>query len=224
MGRKLIVSIITMILTISLVGCKKEESSKPIKRTEIFMGTPINISLYSGGDTEILKKAFDKVVEIENLVSVNKDGTELDTLNKSAGISSVKLSDISYDIVKKGLEYSKLSDGGYDVSVGPLVKLWSIGLEGAKVPTEEEIKEVIKLVDYSKVEINDETKEVFLKDKGMTLDLGSIAKGYTADELVTLLKKEGVSEAIIDLGGNIYALGKKEGNKEYKIHLAAEVV
>ncbi|MDB8792234.1 FAD:protein FMN transferase [Romboutsia sp. 1001216sp1] len=217
MGRKMIVSIIIIILTIILVGCQKEEQGEQIGRTEIFMGTPITITLHSGGSKEILDKAFGKVSEIENLVSINKEGTELYKLNKNAGKSSVKLSDTSYKIIKKAIEYSKLSDGGYDISIGPLVKLWSIGLEGAKVPTKEEIDEVIKLIDYSKVKINDKTKEVFLSDEGMMLDLGSIAKGYTADELANLLREEGVKEAIIDLGGNIYALGSKEGNKEWKI-------
>lgn len=222
MGKKVITFFITTILIISLVGCTKEKSKDtklkdPISRTELFMGTAIKITLYDGGSEEILDKAFKRVIDLEDLVSINKSETEIVELNKNSGINPVKLSDDSFNIIEKGLEYSKASKGGYDITIGPLVKLWSIGLPEAKVPNENEIKEAIKHVDYSKLKINKDTNEVFLSEKGMMIDLGSIAKGYAADEIVKLLKEEGVTEAIVDLGGNIYALGKKEGNKNWKI-------
>lgn len=222
MGKKVITFFITTVLIISLVGCTKEKSKDPkskdpISRTELFMGTAIKITLYDGGSEEILDKAFKRVIELEDLVSINKAGTEIVELNKNSGVKPVKLSDDSFNIIEKGLEYSKASKGGYDITIGPLVKLWSIGLPEAKVPNENEIKEAIKHVDYSKLKINKDTNEVFLSEKGMMIDLGSIAKGYAADEIVKLLKEEGVKEAIVDLGGNIYALGKKEGDKNWKI-------
>lgn len=225
MKKKLFGIIMAILLAFSMFGCskdapkeKEEQSAKePLSRTEIFMGTVVKITLYDNASEKILDKAFDRVVEIEDLVSINKEGTELDELNNSAGIKSVKLSDTTYDIIKKGLEYSKLSEGGYDLTIGPLVKLWSIGLPEANVPTKEEIEDTIKKIDYSKVELNQETKEAFITDEGMKIDLGSIAKGYAADEIVKILKEEGVTQAIVDLGGNIFAMGLKEGNKNWKI-------
>ena len=217
MIKKIIVSTITIFLTLAISGCSSEEKNEQLSRTEIFMGTPIKLTLYNESDEDILDKAFEKVSEIENTLSINKPGTELDELNEKSGESPVKLSEMSYDVIKKAIEYSKLSDGGYDVTIGPLIKLWSIGLPEAKVPTQEEINEVIKLIDYSNIEVNDSNREVFLNKKGMIVDLGSIAKGYAADELVKLLKDEGVEKAIIDLGGNIYALGSKEENKNWRI-------
>ncbi|MEF9992224.1 MAG: FAD:protein FMN transferase [Romboutsia sp.] len=218
MRNKFIIIMTAIVLPFILSGCVKEEKqSKPLSRTEIFMGTAIKITLYNGGSDKILDKAFNRVVEIENLVSINKDGTEIDKLNENAGISSVKVSDTSYDIIDKGLYYSELSKGKYDLTVGPLVKLWSIGLPEAKVPTNKEINEIIKNIDYSKVKMNPETKEVFLTEKNMMLDLGSIAKGYATDEIVNILKKEGVEQAIVNLGGNIYAMGLKNGTSNWKI-------
>lgn len=218
MIKKLITMVVTLVLCLGLTACSTEEKViEPISRTEIFMGTAIKVTLYDSNNEEILNKVFDRIVEIENLVSINKEGTEIDELNKNAGVKPVKLSEDSYNIVEKGLEYSKISNGGYDISIGPLVKLWSIGLPEANVPTEDKIKEAINKVGYSKVEINKDTKEVFLKEEGMILDLGSIAKGYVTDEVVDILKKEGVTQAIIDLGGNIYALGKKDGVDRWKV-------
>jgi len=214
---KKIVIFISLILMIFIVGCSTKDVDNPISRTEIIMGTTVGVTLYENGSEEVLDKVFKRVQEIENLVSINKEETEIDKLNENAGISPVKLSDTSFEIIEKALYYSKLSTGGYDLTVGPLVKLWNIGLPEAKVPTQEEIDEVIKNIDYTKVVLNKDTKEVFLSQKGMLLDLGSIAKGYAADEIVKILKEENINSAIIDLGGNIYALGLKEGNKNWKI-------
>ncbi|MEG2867411.1 MAG: FAD:protein FMN transferase [Terrisporobacter sp.] len=217
MNKKIIAFFVTLMLVVGIVGCGEKKSKDPITRTELFMGTAIKVTIYDKSNEKILDKAFKRVIEIEDLVSINKEGTEITELNNNAGIKGVKLSDDSFNIVKKGLEYSKLSNGGYDLTIGPLVKLWSIGLPEAKVPNKNEIIDAIKKIDYKNVNINEDTKEVFLTEKGMMIDLGSIAKGYAADEIVKLLKENGVKEAIVDLGGNIYALGLKEGDKEWKV-------
>ncbi len=220
--KKVIAIISSIFLLGAMVGCSSsntmgETKDEKVSKTEIFMGTAITITLYNGENEEIFDKVFDKIYEIESLVSINDKNTEINNLNDKAGIEPVKLSDTSYYIVKKALEYSKISEGGYDLTIGPLVKLWSIGLPEQKVPTKEEIDNTIKKIDYSKVEINDETKEVFLKEKGMMIDLGSIAKGYAADEIVNILKQEDVKQAIINLGGNIYAMGLKNNELDWTI-------
>ncbi|WP_286311534.1 FAD:protein FMN transferase [Romboutsia ilealis] len=217
MRKKILTMILISILAIVNIGCTKEDTNQPISRTEIFMGTPISIRLYDGGNQKALDKAFEKIVEIEDSVSINKKNTEITKLNESAGIEKVKLSDISYDILKKGIEYSRLSNGTYDITIGPLVKLWSIGLEDARVPSQDEINNTIDYIDYNNIEINNATKEAFLIKKGMEIDLGSIAKGYAADEVAKILKQEGVNSAIIDLGGNIYALGSKSSDSNWKV-------
>lgn len=82
----------------------------------------------------------------------------------------------TYYVIKKGLYYSELSDGKFDITVGPLVELWGIGTEHARVPGNDEIQEILQFVDYTQVEIKDEDNSVFLKIPGMAIDLGGIAK------------------------------------------------
>lgn len=217
MGKKVIVIITTIILAISLVSCSKKDSNNQLSRTELFMGTAVKVTLYDHASEKLLDEVFSRVAEVEDLLSINKEGTEVGQVNENAGIKAVKLSDFSYDLIKKALEYSKMSDGGYDVTIGPLVKLWSIGLSEANVPSEDDIKKVIKNIDYTKVKMNDSTKEVFLSENGMMIDLGSIAKGYIADDISRLLKENKVERAIIDLGGNIYAMGTKDKEHKWKI-------
>ena len=92
MRKKLLTMIVISILAIGNIGCVKEDINQPISQTEIFMGTPISIMLYDGGNQKILDKVFEKIVEIEDLVSINKGNTEITKLNESAGVEKVKLS------------------------------------------------------------------------------------------------------------------------------------
>lgn len=211
--------LMSLIFITTLIGCNKNQASTSelLSRTELFMGTVIKITLYDSNDSTILDKAFDRISEIESLVSINESGTELDKVNDLAGISPVEVTSTTYEIVEKGLEYSKLSNGGFDITVGPLVKLWNIGLDDAKVPTQEEIDSVLPLIDYNLLELNEEEHTIFLKNKGMMIDLGSIAKGYAADEISRILTENNVNSAIIDLGGNIYAHGIKPSGKDWNI-------
>lgn len=201
-----------------LVSCSKNnETSEPLSRSEILMGTVVTVSLYDSNDEEILNKVFNKVKELESILSINENGTLVDKINEEAGINPVKVDDYTYTVVKKGVEYSKLSNGLFDISVGPIVKLWSIGLPEAKVPTQEEINEKLPLIGYSDIELNDTDETIYLKRKGMMIDLGGIAKGYTADVISDLLTEEGVKSAIINLGGNVYAHGKKPNGSDWRI-------
>lgn len=215
--------LILLLIAALFIGCSSNSSPEnsvtqdPISKTEFFMGTVVTITLYDSDDTSILDKAFKTIKEIEELVSINTSNTELDSVNNAAGKNPIQVSNTTFNIIEKGLEYSKLSNGAFDITVGPLVKLWSIGLPEAKLPTQEEIDNTIPLVDYTKLELDSSNRTVFLKESNMVIDLGSIAKGYAADEVVNILKENGVKSAIIDLGGNIYAYGLKPLGSDWKI-------
>ena len=201
-----------------LAGCSKDNKvTTPLSRSEVLMGTVVEVSLYDSNDEKILDGVFEKVKDLENTLSINENGTLVDEINEKAGIEPVKVDDDTYNIVKKGIEYAKLSNGLFDISVGPIVKLWNIGLPEAKVPTQEEINEKLPLIGYIDIELNENDKTIFLKRPGMMIDLGGIAKGYTADVISNILTEEGVKSAIINLGGNVFAHGKKPNGSDWKI-------
>ncbi|WP_346938596.1 FAD:protein FMN transferase [uncultured Clostridium sp.] len=216
--KKLSCLLVLSLITIISAGCANQKLPKnPISKTELVIGTVCTVTIYDKSDTTIIDEAFTRLRELENILSINKSNTELDKVNKMAGIEPVEVSDDTFNVIKKGLEYSKLSDGALDITIGPLVKLWGIGTDNAKVPSEEEINEKKGLVDYNKVEIDESKKSIFLKDPNMIIDLGAIAKGYAADEVAKFLKDAGVSSAIVDLGGNIYVLGDKINGTPWKV-------
>ena len=215
--------ILICFLTLALlVGCTEKNlsaspSTTPLKRTEVLMGTTVSVSLFDHQDEAILDEAFKLVKLLENELSLNKQSTLLTDLNASAGTSPYPVNDILFDIVQKGLYYSDLTGGSFDISVGPLVKLWSIGLPEARVPSDMEIQSVLPLISYNNVLLDESAQTIYLETPGMQLDLGGIAKGYTADALANLLKDKGVEHALIDLGGNIYALGTKVDGSLWKV-------
>lgn len=216
--KKLSCALAFIMTTMVSVGCSNQSLPKnPTTETELIMGTVCTISLYDNSDTAILNKAFSRLSDLENTLSINKTDTELDKVNEMAGISPVVVSDDTLKVVKQGLNYSKLSGGALDITVGPLVKLWGVGTENARLPTDEEIDEKKSLVDYNQIEIDEANKSIFLKKPNMIIDLGSIAKGYAADEVAKVLKDNGVSSAIIDLGGNILVLGAKPDSTSWNV-------
>jgi thiamine biosynthesis lipoprotein len=123
-------------------------------------------------------------------------------------------------MIKKSIEYSKLSDGAFDITVGPLVDLWKIGTKDARIPSPEEIKNTLPLVGYEKMEVDESQGTVMLEKPGMVIDLGGIAKGYAADEVVNIMKKHDIKSALINLGGsNVYTIGKKTDGSIWRIGL-----
>ncbi len=210
---------LAVIMTLTFfVGCSKPKvPAEPTSKTALVLGTVCTITLYDSDDTAIIDKAIARLSELEDILSINKTGTELDEVNNMAGIAPVTVSEDTLNVVKKGLEYSAISNGALDITVGPLVKLWGIGTDFAKVPSEEEIKTAQGLINYNDVVIDEAKKTIYLKNPNMMIDLGAIAKGYAADEVVKILEDSGVKSAIVNLGGNIFALGNKVDGSDWKV-------
>jgi thiamine biosynthesis lipoprotein len=178
------------------------------------LGTICTINLYDKGRPRVYSGAFARINELEDILSASRDGTDLDKVNKNAGIGPVKVRPELIDVLKLALYYAEESRGAFDPSVGPLVRLWGIGTEKERIPEEEEISQALDLINYRDIEINDTEETVFLKRAGMALDLGAIAKGYAIDDTAAFLAKSGIDSGIIDFGGDIFALGEKKGKKK----------
>jgi len=178
-------------------------------RNGFALNTFINITIYGGSD-EILNECFEDIKKYENMFSKALPASELYVLNHSEGAEPV--SPEVYYLIKKSVEISQKTGGLYDITVEPVMGLWDFG-EPA-FPDENELAEKLALVNYENIELTP-GGGVILKN-GARVDLGSIAKGYITDVLADNLRERGVESAIIDLGGNIYALGKKN-NKNWKV-------
>lgn len=170
------------------------------------LGTSITLQIFGAQDRKLLQKSFDLIDHYEDLLTVNRDESEVMDINHAAGDYPVQVSSAVYSLVKLAVEKSR-ENFGFNALIGPVVKLWHIGFKGTRVPRDEEIKDKIILTNPFKVVLNDQDQTVFLKMKGMELDLGGIAKGWIADRIRDLWLAYGVEAGIINLGGNILLVG-----------------
>ncbi len=182
-------------------------AEEPYERQEFLLGTLVNIKVYDEDGEEALDKAIERVEELDGTFSMTNQNSEVYAINEAAGKEPVEVSDKVYYVIEKALEYAEDSDGRTDPTIGALTDLWGIGSDHAQVPSQEEIDDVLPLIDFNNVELNEENQTVYLTEEGMKLDLGSIAKGYITDAATEVLVEEGVTTAIVDLGGDIYLLG-----------------
>ncbi|MDR1446331.1 MAG: FAD:protein FMN transferase [Treponema sp.] len=197
-----------VVLILSLLVCSACGRSMP-PQSEFVLGTVCSINLFSRGTPKRYERLFRRLRALEEIFSVNLDYSELSGVNRRAGMGRVAVSPELKTVLEASFHYAEISGGALDPTVGPLVSLWGIGTERAHIPPAGGIEAALALTDYRELTIDE--KGVSLKRQGMALDLGSIAKGYAADELARLCREDGIKRCIIDLGGNIYALGGRKG-------------
>lgn len=170
------------------------------------LGTSITLQTFGTTDDYVIRKSFDLIDHYEDLLTVNRDVSEVMDVNHAAGKHAAQVSGGTYSLIKLAVEESR-KNYGFNALIGPVVKLWHIGFKGAHVPSEAAIKEKMKLIDPNNVELNDKDQTVFLTKEGMELDLGGIAKGWIADRIRDLWLACGINAGIINLGGNVLLVG-----------------
>lgn len=190
-----------------LIACRHNGISE---RTEFVIGTVCTVKIPQTTSAEnILKDCFSELQRLETILSANSNSSELARVNTTAHKKPVAVSDELFELVALSKKISEQTDGAFDPAIGALVKLWGIGFENERIPEQAEIEAALPFAVSDNIALNMQTKEIFLRSKNTKIDLGAIAKGYAADKIVMLLKKQGVHSAVLDFGGNVFVLGKK---------------
>ncbi|RXT58385.1 FAD:protein FMN transferase [Lacticaseibacillus chiayiensis] len=224
--KKRVVVVLLMLLALVTTACSGKPAAKrtlvegdPYSDTQFLMGTVVTVKIYDKGKQGALDAAFSRVQQLADQLTVNQKGSEVDKINQNAGIKSVHVTPSVYRVIVAAKHYSENSNGSFDLAIGPITSLWHIGFADARKPAQSEIDAKLPLVHYRDVVLNKKQQTVYLKKKGMAIDLGGIAKGFITDEVVKTLKKQHVTTAIIDLGGNIFVMGKspKDAKKDWNV-------
>lgn len=198
---------------ILFTGCAGKQVY-PISKTGLYFDTVIKIDIYDSNDKELLNECFNYCQEFENTISRTIETSEISTINNSQG-NAVIVSDLTIDLLKKGIEYGELTEGKFDITIAPLSELWDIKNNPGIIPAHDEIHEALSHVNYRNIQISG--NEVTLLDPNAAIDLGGIAKGYMADQLKDFLISKGVKSALINLGGNILTIGTKPNGQAFKL-------
>ena len=201
------------IMCLALLGCTRVEPS----RAEFALGTICHVTLYEQGREWIYRDIFSRIREIENLMSVNIPSSDVSRINAAAGIAPVQVHEEVFRVIERAVFFAELSGGAFDPTVGPLVSLWNISDEDPRLPSREEIDEVLPLINWRDIELDASECSVFLKRRGMALDLGAIAKGYAADEAAEVIRNARINRAIINLGGDVVILGERKDKNPWRV-------
>ena len=205
--------ILLMTVLVFLVGCSSNTHTvEPISITTLQFGTVIQLTVFNSKDQEALEVARKHMKTLEDQLSTSIAKSDVSVFNNAPAGEVVQLGKYAQAVVERGLYYSELSDGDFDITIEPVVHLWGIGSEDAGIPNEEDLASALSLVGYKNLVYDSEKGTLMKKVDGVKIDLGAIAKGYAADEAARILKENGVSSALINLGGNVLALGDKAGS------------
>ena len=205
-------SLFLLVLYAMFSSCSLPEEKK-VTKTEFVFGTPCTVTLYGRGSENAIRKVFERMLELDAQLSSHRSDSIVSLVNDKAGSGAIGVPDELFFVIRRGIAYSKLSEGTFDISIGPLVKLWGISTENPVVPSESELREALSLVDYRKIVLIEQEKSILLEKEGMSLDLGGIGKGYAADQAIAILKESGKKQGLINFGGNVVAFGAKpDGN------------
>lgn len=205
------------LILLMLAGCARPASdtqsadAEPGQATFFAMDTVMQLTVY--GDEALLTDAQTRVNELEHLLSVTDESSEIYAANHSG---SAAVSGDTAALLEQTLELCGRTGGALDLSIYPVVRAWGFTTGEYRVPDGEELAELLNCVDYSRISFDPASGQLAL-EPGMEIDLGSVAKGYTGDQLIALLKSAGVTSALVNLGGNVQALGAKPDGSPWRI-------
>lgn len=176
----------------------------------VLMGSPIVLKIFQRNES-LARNVFRLIKQQENLLTVNRAQSEVMSVNHAAGLHPVIVSQPVYNLISQARAISLLPDSCFNFAIGPLVKCWKIGFQGNSVPPADRLQQLLALTDPRQIILDEQTHSVFLQQSGMEIDLGAIAKGYIADRVRDYLRSQQVSDALINLGGNVQTLGNSGG-------------
>jgi thiamine biosynthesis lipoprotein len=199
-----------------------ETKTPLVHKTKYCMGTVYEIAVYDDQPeraSAAIDKAFAEIARLDAMLSNYKPESELSRLNRDGHFHAVKVPPELYHVIEESVNYSKLSDGKFDITVAPLVDMWKAALRGARVASEAEQQKLRGCVGYEKIELIPPDMVEF-RSPCTRIDVGSIGKGYAVDRAVEVLRANGIKNALVDAGqSSIYGMGSPPGKSAWEVHL-----
>lgn len=200
-------------------GCSRPIQTEGISKSSFKLNTIVSITIYDSTDETLLDNCFSICDKYETLFSRTAKNSELYKLNTRTLTQNTTgkfvLTEETADLIKRGLYYSQLSGGAFDISIAPISALWDFNATSPSVPSLPEIEHVLAYVGYQNIFL--EKNEIAFSNPDTSIDLGAIAKGYIADRIKEYLLSQGVNSAIINLGGNVLCIGSKPAKSAFRV-------
>ncbi|MCC6139313.1 MAG: FAD:protein FMN transferase [Nitrospira sp.] len=221
-NRRWAMAVWALFLSMTAEGCISVSAVAPpvvVKRAQMHMGTVVSITAVAADATAAqvaIEVGFHEIKRLEQLLSTWIASSELSQVNTAAGRGPVAVGQETLELVLRSLEMARLTEGGFNIAIGPAVEAWSV-TERERIPTQEDLHALKPLVDWSRIQIDQQTHTVFLPKPGMRIDVGGIGKGYAADRAVDAMKKAGAHGGVVALSGDIKTFGDLPGMNGFPV-------
>jgi FAD:protein FMN transferase len=194
------------------------------KRVLRLMGNRFEISVVSDDEqwaNNLIESAILEIRRIEDLLTTFKETSQANQINANAGIQPVKVDKEVFDLIARSVRISDLTQGAFDITYGSIDKrLWNFDTTMKTLPDKETAKQMVRLINYKNIVLNENEHTVFLKEKGMRIGFGGIGKGYAADKAKLLLQQNGVESGVVNAAGDLITWGTQPSGKAWTVGIA----
>jgi thiamine biosynthesis lipoprotein len=201
------------------VGSPRGQEQAIVTRAQMQMGTLVKITAAAQSESVAqgaVTAGFAEIRRLEELLSTWISTSELSQVNASAGVKPVHVSTETLMVVRRAMQAAEMTDGGFNIAIGPAVDAWSV-IEGRRIPSEFELEALRPLVDLQAVHVDVREQMIYLGKAGMRIDVGGIGKGYAADQAVDALRRAGAIAGVVALSGDIKTFGRLPGGKKFPV-------
>ncbi|TNF49824.1 MAG: FAD:protein FMN transferase [Deltaproteobacteria bacterium] len=219
--RSLLISSVLLLLLAG--GCQQAKTPDTLRLSGQTMGTTWSVIMVRGAesvDSEGLQKRLQASLDqINRLMSTYDPESQLSRFNTRFSTDWFPISEETAQVIEVAQEVSRLSDGAFDVSIGPLVELWGFGPtpRGEKIPTEEQINKKLALVGYENIRLRRNPPAVRKEVAGLQIDLSAVAKGYAVDALAEIIEQQGINNYLLEIGGELQISGHRGDGTPWQI-------
>ena len=188
------------------------------------MGNRFELSVVAADEqwaNEQIDVGIQEIQRIERLLTTFNDQSETNRVNANAGIMPVEVSRETFEIIRRSIRISELTQGAFDISYGSIDKrLWNFDAQMTALPDKETAKKMVRLINYRNIILDDEKCTVFLRDKGMRIGFGGIGKGYAAERAKQVMKLNGVESGVVNASGDLTTWGLQPNGKQWTIAIS----
>lgn len=192
-------------------GGGKVVNAVTAKRAQVLMGTMVTITAVAPTETlaqAALTAGFQEIRRLENLLSTWIETSDLSKVNRAAGQEPVGVSEETFALLRRALEVTDYTEGGFNIAIGPAVRLWNIP-EAPHIPSDMELEIAAQYVDYHNIHLDPTRRTVFLEKPGMRIDVGGIGKGFAAEKAAAVMREVGATGGLVAVAGDFRVFGKR---------------
>lgn len=206
-------------ILIALIACNAN-AQVAVKQDTVLMGSKFDITIVANDSASAagnINLVIDEIVRIENLISEWKPSSQVSEINRNAGIKAVKVNKELFDLTKRALSFSEITNGAFDISIASMDKIWKFDGSMEKLPSQETVLKAIAKVGYTNIELNEAESSIFLKLPGMKIGFGATGKGYAADRGRLLMQQLNVKAGIVNASGDMAMWGTQPDKSLWRI-------